>query len=421
LERLFLEMKILWLSNSQISGLDKGNTGTWLGALAKRLATLGEVVLGNVAMGNVREPTSLDCLPLHQWLVPATLSRSNGLPSRKAINGVLSIVESFSPDLIHIWGVEAWWGLLKARGYIKQPVLLEMQGSKGACSRVFAGGLSLKEQMNCRGIKEFILWRSIKSDRRKFVNWGRFEDEIIKSCNHVGTQTPWIEAWVRAVNYKCSTHHTDLMLRQEFYENVAWSPSINDPVLFCSAAYPVPYKGLHDAIRATALLSRRFPDIRLRIAGAQQKPGFRQDGYVRWLNRLSDELGVTARVDWLGPLTAEQIVRECQKCSVFIMSSHIENCCTAMQEALYLGVPTVSAYAGGVPALAHEEEAALYYSPGGEAMCAYQVERLLIDQDLAIRLSHNSRVVALKRNDPEKIVSNQLDIYRKVIAKESCG
>ena len=87
-----------------------------------------------------------------------------------------------------------------------------------------------------------------------------------------------------------------------------------------------------------------------------------------------------------------------------------------MQEALYLGVPTVSAYAGGVPALAQEEEAALYFPPGDEAMCSYQVERLLNDRDLSMRLSCNARTVARKRNDPAKIVANQLQIYRKVIA-----
>lgn len=86
-----------------------------------------------------------------------------------------------------------------------------------------------------------------------------------------------------------------------------------------------------------------------------------------------------------------------------------------MQEALYLGVPTVSAYAGGVPALARAEEAALYYSPGDEAMCAYQVERLLTDQDLAIRLARNARAVAVERNNADEIVLKQLDIYRQVI------
>jgi len=92
-----------------------------------------------------------------------------------------------------------------------------------------------------------------------------------------------------------------------------WSHSTTEPVLFCSAATPAPYKGFHDAIRAIALLSRRFPKIRLRIAGNHQRMGIKQSGYIRWLNRLCEELGVADRIDWLGPLSAGQIVTECQK------------------------------------------------------------------------------------------------------------
>jgi glycosyltransferase involved in cell wall biosynthesis len=410
-------MKILWLSNSILTKDETGKTGTWLGAMAHRLTDSCEISLGNVTMGNVQELTQQDFLPVRQWLVPPTPSGKDGFPPRKVVDMVTEAIKLFSPDLIHIWGVEAWWGLLAARGLIKLPTLLEMQGIKSVYSRVFAGGLTLQEQRSCYGLKELILRRSIEKERRIFESWGRFEKEIFEGCHHVAIQTPWIEAWVHAANPECKTHQTELMLRQQFYEAAVWSPSTKDPVLFCSAAYAVPYKGLHDAIRTIALLSRRFPKIRLRIAGAHQKAGIRQEGYVHWLNKLCQKLGVEDRIDWLGSVSTNQIVTEFQNCSAFIMSSHIENCCTTMQEALYLGVPTVSAYAGGVPALAREEEAALYYSPGDEAMCSYQVERLLTDLDLAHRLSRNARIGAVERNNPEKIVANQLAIYQQVLSE----
>jgi hypothetical protein len=66
--------------------------------------------------------------------------------------------------------------------------------------------------------------------------------------------------------------------------------------------------------------------------------------------------------------------------------------------------------------LARDEESALFFSPGDEVMCAYQVERLLTDQSLAERISDKARAVALIRNDPKMIIANQLEIYRQVIA-----
>jgi len=412
-------MKILWFSNVVLSDVDKGVTGTWLGAIAERLIASGQVTLCNVARGNVRGPTPLDCSVLQQWLVPATPLNNDGFPSRKVVEGVLRIVDLFSPDLIHIWGVEVWWGLLRARGFLRQPVLLEIQGIKGALSRVFAGGLTLKEQRSCQGLKEMVMQRSIEKDRRKFMAWGRFEKEIIAGCHHVVTQTPWVESWVRAANFGCNTYQTELMLRKQFYEAALWTPTTNEPAIFCSAAYPAPYKGVHDAIRAIALLSRRFPKIRLRIAGAHQKAGLRQDGYVRWLNTLCDELGVSGRIDWLGALSAELIVQEIQNCSVFVMPSHCETYCVALAEALYLGCPSVTSFNGGTSWLVADDTTGVFYPPGDVAMCAYQVERLLTDLDLAIRLSQNARAGAVARNNPKNIIASQLEIYRQVIAKGS--
>jgi glycosyltransferase involved in cell wall biosynthesis len=410
-------MKILWISNSILTNDETGKTGTWLGAMAQRLILSQQVTLGNVTMGNVRELTSRDCQPVRQWLVPPTPSGKNGFPPRKVVDMVTDAIKLFSPDLIHIWGVEAWWGLLAARGLIKLPVLLEMQGIKGVYSRVFAGGLTLKEQRKCYGPKELILRRSINKERRKFAAWGSFEKEIIGGCHNVTTQTPWVEAWVHVANPGCKTYKTDLMLRQQFCDAAVWSPSTKEPVLFCSAAYAVPYKGLHDAIRTTALLSRRFPKIRLRIAGAHQRTGIRQDGYVRWLNNLCFDLGIASQIEWLGALSAELIVKEIQDCSVFIMPSHCETYCVALAEAMYLGCPSVIAFNGGTSWIVSDNKTGLFYPPGDEAMCCYQIERLLTDRDLGARLSHNARSVALKRNDPAKIVANQLAIYQQILSE----
>jgi len=49
-------------------------------------------------------------------------------------------------------------------------------------------------------------------------------------------------------------------------------------------------------------------------------------------------------------------------------------------------------------------------------MCAYQLERLLTDQALAERIGKRAREIALVRNDPERIVRNQIEIYRQVLA-----
>lgn len=408
-------MKVLWLSNTILATVDKGAGGTWTNAMAQHLTVSGQLTLSNIAMGNVSEPVSCNSPSIKQWLLPSNPPGPDGLPCRKTVEMTVRTIEATAPDLIHIWGTETWYGLLAARKLLNLPVLLEIQGLKGACSRVFAGGMTRQEQRKCRHLKEILLARSIAKDQKDFKAWGFFEQEIIAGCQFITTQSPWVESWVKAANPGCTRYNTELMLRQPFYEAAPWTPSSSDPVIFCSSAYAVPYKGIHDAIRAVALLSRRFSQVRLRIAGAIQKSRLRQDGYVRWINKLCSSLGLTGRVDWLGALSANQIVREIQNCSVMLMPSHCETYCVALAEALYLGCPAVTTYTGGTAWLVSDEATGLVYPLGDEMMCAWQIERLIDDRELTNRLARNARTVALERNDPKKIVANQIDIYRQVI------
>lgn len=413
-------MKVLWLSNSVSLNGDKRASGTWLDAMAQRLMTSGQMTISTISMGNVRKPGQRNGSPIQQWIVPFGSPRKDGFPCKKVIERTIQAIETLSPDLIHIWGVETWWGLLVSRQLLtlSVPVLLEIQGLKGACSRVFAGGMTRREQQNCRYLKEILLGRSISKDQKNFMEWERFEREIIAACRFVSTQSPWVTAWVKSINSNCTRYDTELMLRQAFYDAIPWSsPSLSEPVIFCSSAYPVPYKGLHDAIRAVALLSRRFPQMHLRIAGDIQKPGLRQEGYVRWLNKLCINLGIANKVDWLGPLTADQVVTEIQNCSVFVIPSYCETYCVALAEALYLGCPVVTAFNGGSSYLVSDEKTGLFYPPGDETMCAHQLERILTDSGLSSRLSSNARIKAHERSNPATIVKNQLEIYRKIIAE----
>jgi len=56
------------------------------------------------------------------------------------VEEIVKACEWFQPDLVHIWGIERFWGLLTARGYIRVPVLLEMQGDVEGLGKTFYGG-----------------------------------------------------------------------------------------------------------------------------------------------------------------------------------------------------------------------------------------------------------------------------------------
>ena len=410
------KLKILWLCNSPLSDADDGRTGTWLSAMARGLLDSDAVELGIIASGPEKHFSRSDYRPVKQWLVPSrAVLGSRGLPSATLVRAIVTAATEFSPDLIHSWGTEAYWGLLTSRGLLAYPALLEMQGLKGQIAKVFYGDLTLSEQLRSIGIKELLKRRTMYADRRDFARWGMREEEMIRGHRFVDVQNPWVAAHVKAINPRARLFYSNhSVLRQPFYDADGWQ-SPGRPALFFTAAYTSPFKGLHVAVRALSLLKKRIPNVRLRIAGAHQRSGFRQDGYMRWVNRMIRGLDLAGSVEWLGTLDAGRIAAELTNAGAMVIPSFIENCCTAMQEAMAIGTPVVASNAGGIPSLGKDEDSCLFFPPGDDAMCAYQLERLLTDQELAMHLSRESRKIAAVRNDRRRIVQRQLEIYRQVL------
>ena len=383
----------------------------------------GEVTLGNITMGSVANLTRQDYGHIQQWVVPSVNRFArNGMPDSKTIANILKCVEEFSPNLVHVWGTESFWGLLTARKVIQKVALLELQGFKHAIAKVYHGGLSIREQIACIGLKEILRRSMIFQDRKRFEEWGVFEKEIIFQHNYIAVQSKWSESQVKYIKPSSTLFAIDSPVRSQFYIARPWQFS-GSYQIFCSAAYSAPFKGLHVAIRAIAMLNNFFPKVKLRIAGALQKKGLRRDGYISWLNREIKRLKIEPNVEWLGALDAVKLVEAMSAAAVVLVPSYIESYCLTMMEAMIIGVPVVASYVGGLPSNAKDEESALFFSPGDEAMCAYQLERVFVDRGLAVQLSEKARKIALERNNRERIVKNQLDIYRTIISesKEKCA
>lgn len=407
--------KVLWLANKPILEQNITGTGSWLSPMARHLVETGDVTIGSIAQGDLKQSQHQEMGGIDEWIIPRINQPANGQIPGWFSSEVSRIAREFAPDLVHVWGTEDIWGLLTARGVIDYPTLLEMQGLKHAIARVYAGGLTLREQIACIGVKEVIRRSTIAQGRCRFQAWGRFEQEIIQKHIFITVQTAWMEAQVKAINSSCLLFYNDLILRQPFYEAALWSAPENGPIILTIISYASAFKGLHIALRSLAVLKERLPGVQLRIAGEFQRSGLRQDGYVAWLNREAKRLNVSADVHWLGRLTAPQIIEEMRRAKCMVVPTYIENCSTTTQEAMFIGIPLVLSYTGGLPSLAQENETALFFSPGDVEMCAYQLERLLTQNNLADQISKRARARAVQRNQPDRIILQQINAYRHVV------
>jgi len=410
-----MTMRVLWFCNRPVLSPDTGGTGTWLDALAHQLIKVDGLELGVVTHGVVKRFTRDDHPKLAQWVVPCQARPGrDGLPAGDIVQAIRQAVLEFAPDLVHVWGTESYWGLLTGRGLITQPAVLNLQGLKYSIAPVFNGGLSAVEQLACIGLKELLRGTSIFQQQRAFARWGVFEREMIASHRQIICSSAWHKQQVAGIDPTIRLYDCAIPLREPFTTADPWQPPGGYRV-FCSSAYPAPFKGLHVALQALALVKRVLPDIHLCIAGMAPVTGIRRDGYLAWVQRAIRRLRLENSVTWLGTLSAVEVVAELHAAAAMVLPTYIESVGVSLHEAMMIGTPTTASFVGGLQSAAQDGVSCLFFPPGDAMVCAANLSSLLTDSAFALNLSRQSRAVAQQRNGTARIVATQLAIYRHII------
>lgn len=415
------KIKILWLCNHYLSDIDIVHTGTWLDTIARELIDADGIELAILGAGNVKRFTPFNYQCVKQWIVPAKCKiNRNGLPNRSLLDTISSACQSFAPDLINVWGTEAYWGLLTTRGILRAPSILTMQGVRNRLATNFHGNLTGIERLKCTGFRNIAKSMLFRNKGKRYNRkWGRFEIEIMAGHRWIMCQTPWQMSQVLSNRNGSNIFHVDLPLRKPFSESKKWIPKNSQPIIFCCASTWSRAKGLHCAIRAIAILKKKYPNIQLRIGGSRLRSDLFGDGYHRWLNSLIHQHSLSKNIYWCGKLNAAQMTNELCNAAAFVIPTFIESYCMVMAEAMRVGTPIVVSYTGGTAYLGKDEETCLFFMPGDEAMCAYQLDRLLSSEGLSSYLSQKAKALSLYRHNESDIIAKHLQIYREVIEKET--
>lgn len=411
-------MKILWFTNSILSDNPRKATGTWLQTMNDALREQGiEVAIITQSLG-VRDVTRKDFCGQKQWVLPV-YKLHNGLPSSEHIVTIQKIVEEVSPDIIHIWGTEKYWGLLTARNYIRGNVLLEIEGLMFSCVDVFYGGLSFNDLVKAFGMKELLMpSRSLFGQKREFREWGKYELEMIAAHRNISTQSDWVRNYLSFyVSPDCRIYNTGIIVRDSFFSGKWIKKEKEYPVIFSMASGALSYKGIHNAIKAFSLVKKKYPKAVMKIAGSYglTYKFYKKPGYTKYLQKLINELSLEDCIYFTGSLDASGLVQELLNCDVMIQSSYVESYSLALAESMALGVPCVVAYSGAMPELAKDQETALFYPCQDYVSCAANVCKLLSDDSLCRRISTKASEIGNSRNKAESVVRTQIEIYKQLM------
>ena len=410
------KIRVLWFSGGAIADNVSKGTGSWV--FAMRSLVSKEVELYNITRAwDNKDIVYKEVDDMKEYILP-NYKLKNGLPSEVNIQKIKQIVDNIQPDIIHIWGIEMYWALLFTRGYLKGNVLLEVQGLLRTCHNVFYGGLTPEEVKRCYSIKEFLKPAyTLQNLYKNYLNRSKYASEILNGFKKISTQSEWTRDQINMlVSSPKDFFYTRRPIRDEFYKSEKWMPKNNkEKIIFSSASYFEPFKGVHFLIKAFSLYAKKVPGATLVLAGVDIKLQFyRINGYTKFLFSLINEYGIKDRVLFPGKLSAKQLTEWLLKSDIYVNPSLVESYSAASAEALYLGVPTIMSYAGAMPEFSRNKKVALYYPQMDFVSLASRIDSLISDKELSLELSSNAISEMSTKCGSELVKKTQLEIYRSL-------
>jgi colanic acid/amylovoran biosynthesis glycosyltransferase len=155
-------------------------------------------------------------------------------------------------------------------------------------------------------------------------------------------------------------------------------------------------KGHNYLIETVALLRQRGIDVRLQIAGEDEKGG---SGYRRDLEKFIQDKSMSDYVELLGAVSEEKHRQCLEEAHVFALASLNEGISVAIMEAMAMEMPVVVTDVGGNSELIDNGADAIMVQPEKPEEMADAIEKVLKDKVLTLSLSQESRKkVAAKFN-----------------------
>jgi glycosyltransferase involved in cell wall biosynthesis len=140
------------------------------------------------------------------------------------------------------------------------------------------------------------------------------------------------------------------------------------------------------AVRILPALAARFPDVHLTMIGPDKR-----DGSLQATERLVDELGVKAHVEFRGPIPKIDVPGNLIEADIFLNTTNVDNAPVTVVEAMACGLCIVTTDVGGCPYLVEDGQHGLLVPPRDADAMADAVRRVVEQPDLADRLSRQAR------------------------------
>lgn len=414
-------MRVLWISNIIFPEVCKelnvnvGVVGGWMQSGASSLIENNkDIELAVISFYKGDKLRIIDKFRIRYYLIP----KSGNLYDKKLEAFYRRVVGDYQPDIVHVHGSENTHSAAFVRACGNKNVVVSIQGLVSIYANYYLGGISLKEVRRNISLRDILRADTLICQQRNMAARGDYEIELIKNVRHIIGRTSWDRSCCWAINPDAKFHLCNETLRDSFYKNTWNYDSCKKHSIFLSQAH-YPIKGIHKLIEALPIILREFSDTEVYVAGPNlMKRNLFQNGFACYVRQLMEKTSTIEHLNFLGPLSEEDMVTQYLKANVFVCPSAIENSPNSVGEAQLLGVPCIGSYVGGTMDMITDGETGFLYRFEETALLAMRVCEIFRSRDLCERLSANERVVAAKRHNKLTNSTTLRAIYNNILKND---
>jgi glycosyltransferase involved in cell wall biosynthesis len=331
---------------------------------------------------------------------------------------ILDILKRVKPDVLHIFGTEFAHSYVFARLFDNpERTVINIQGLTSIYAKHYLGALSWKTVHKITFGS--ILRGTLHTQMRNLTKRGKLEIDTLKLVDNVIGRTDWDRATATVINSVKNYFFCNEILRDSFYGR-EWTYELCDKETIFFGQSSSPIKGFYMLIEALPLVKKRFPNVKVYVAGNNplNKKGFKglflTTSYASYIRGRIKKLDLSRNIEFVGNLSENEMATRMIKSHCAVSASTIENESNFISEAMLMGVPVISSFVGGVTSRLEHRKNALIYQWDASYMLASYIIEIFSDSELCKKISWNQRTISRELFDKRKNINNLLSIYKTI-------
>ncbi|MGB3642256.1 MAG: glycosyltransferase family 4 protein [Rivularia sp. (in: cyanobacteria)] len=315
-------------------------------------------------------------IPVYRFNFWEALEKRNLKQSITICKQIAQLKQDFQPDLVHLhFGATSYFHLQTMKAYLS-PTLTTIHAVPSA---------------------------SLSSPQS-------FLYKMLQNSDWVNTVSPQGLDKMRDYIPEITPHSSVIYYGLELPTIQPKTPCFDPPTLLCLGRL-VPQKGFDVALDAFASLLKRFPQIRLVIAG---------DGSERTtLINQAKELGIETAVDFKGLVAPEKVPALLNQATMVLLPSRFEGLPLVALQAAQMSRPIVATNVDGLPKLVINQQTGMLIDKDNVTALSDAIAFCLENPHQTIKMGRVARERFQEIFSMDSCVNNYDALYRQIIQKNN--